>query len=138
LILIEKYYRYINFKNIGDIYNINILPSQIVRVSVEYEKSSSLREYNYLMQVKLDTTFTRYVIELWNWMNINNPQRIEYYCTSCENGKILTNCNPIGNVNSFSTLKGSRIQIDNLVAHAPNCAFENTKDISLVLSYYSS
>jgi len=76
--------RYLNLTNGKTYDNLVIIQGQIVRMSVEDEKTTDLKDYNYLMRIDsnmfLDAEHPEFSIKFWNATNVKNPDTQSYKC----------------------------------------------------------
>jgi hypothetical protein len=82
LIFVDPFPRYLNLTP-GKCYNnLEVSPDQIIRISVEDEKTENLKDYNYLMEMSSDVflDYPSFSIKFWNVTNAENPATQSYTC----------------------------------------------------------
>jgi hypothetical protein len=80
-IFVDSFPRYLNLTP-GICYSFEVKPNEIIRISVEDEKTENLKDYNYLMEMSSDVFFDypSFSIKFWNAINAENPATQSYTC----------------------------------------------------------
>jgi|GEM_PF-5153168 len=80
-IFVDSFPRYLNLSS-GKCYYVEVKPGEIIRISVEDEKTENLKDYNYLMETSSGVFFDypSFSIKFWNVANAENPATQIYTC----------------------------------------------------------
>jgi len=81
-IFVDSFPRYLNLSS-GKCYYVEVKPNQIIRISVEDEKTENLKDYNYLMEMSSDVFlyYPSFSIKFWN---ATNTEEQSYKCTKID------------------------------------------------------
>jgi hypothetical protein len=116
-IFVDSFPRYLNLTPGICYINLEVSPDQIIRISVEDEKTENLKDYNYLMNMSSGAFFYKptFSIKFWNATNAGNPATQSYTCenSDCSEKKQFV----------FNTRKGTiKIEVQKVeVESSPHC-----------------
>jgi len=82
-IFVDSFPRYLSLTSGRCYNNLEVKPDQIIRISVEDEKTKNLKDYNYLMETSSDVFFyyPSFSIKFWN---VTNTEKQSYTCTTTD------------------------------------------------------
>jgi hypothetical protein len=87
-IFVDSFPRYLNLTPGICYINLEVSPDQIIRMSVEDEKTENLKDYNYLMEMSsdvfLDYNHPSFSVKFWNATNAGNPATQSYTCKNSD------------------------------------------------------
>jgi hypothetical protein len=81
-IFVDSFPRYLSLTPGRCYNNLEVKPGQIIRISVEDEKTENLKDYNYLMNMSSGVFSYKptFSIKFWNATNARNPATQSYTC----------------------------------------------------------
>jgi len=81
-IFVDSFPRYLSLTSGKCSGKLEVKPGQIIRISVEDEKTENLKDYNYLMEMSSDVflDYPSFSIKFWNVTNAENPATQSYTC----------------------------------------------------------
>jgi hypothetical protein len=82
-IFVDSFPMYLSLSS-GKCYsNLEVMPDQIIRISVEDEKTNDLKDYNYLMEMSSDVfgIYPSFSVKFWN---ATNTEKQSYKCTKTD------------------------------------------------------
>jgi hypothetical protein len=82
-IFVDSFPRYLSLTSGKCYVGLEVKPDQIIRISVEDEKTENLKDYNYLMEMGSDVfvDYPSFSIKFWN---VTNAEKQSYTCTTAD------------------------------------------------------